>query len=197
MNKILTIDEYQQQTKAKLIKGKNQSVLDDKNIFIEEIEDFFYIADINNVNHIVCDYIYYDEEEYENVDTTRPFALFLSFILNNFVYVSLVEDDWLEVDEQEEGYGISRKSNNKPMTEKDIIEKEWELLLKELSLDENFMVNGTNKQYRAKIARDMIEENKDKYPLLSDVSKIKEYIEFQYDIDNLYHEERMHYRIRW
>lgn len=197
MNKTLTIEEYQQQTKAKIIKGKNQNVLDDKNIFIEEIEDFFYIADIDNVNHIVCDYIYYDDEEYENVDTTRPFALFLSFILNNFVYVNLVEDDWLEIDENEKNNSIAIKKNNKAMTEKDIIDKEWELLLKELSLDENFMVNGTNKQYRSKIATDMIDANKDKYPLLSDESKRKEYIEFQYDIDNLYHDERMHYRIRW
>lgn len=197
MNKILTIDEYQQQTKAKIIKGKNQNVLDDRNIFIEEIGDFFYIADINNVNHIVCDYMHYDDEECENVDTTRPFALFLSFILNNFVYVTLVEDDWLEANEKEKGSWIARKKNNKSMTEKDIIEKEWELLLKELSLDENFMVNGTNKQYRSKIARDMIDGNKDKYPLLSDESKRKEYIEFQYDLDDMYHEERMHYRIRW
>ena len=197
MNKILTIEEYQQQTKAKIIKGKNQNVLDDKNIFIEEIVDFFYIADINNVNHILCDYMYYDEEEYEDIDTTRPFALFLSFILNNFVYVTLVEDNWMDTGEDENGNGIAKKKNKKVMTEKDIIEKEWERLLKELSLDENFMVNGTNKQYRSKIVIDMIDGNKDKYPLLSDASKRKEYIKFQYDIDNLYHEERMHYRICW
>ncbi|MGL6107482.1 hypothetical protein, partial [Romboutsia sp.] len=74
MRKILTIEEYQKQTKAKLIKGNNKKIFDDDNIFIDEIEDLFYVADINNVNHIICNYIYYDKDEYDNIDTTIPFA---------------------------------------------------------------------------------------------------------------------------
>ncbi|MGL6106264.1 hypothetical protein, partial [Romboutsia sp.] len=83
---------------------------------------------------------------------------------------------------------------DKLLSEKEIIELELELLLKELSTDDNFMINGTNKQYRSQIARDMIDVNKDKYPLLSDQLKREEYTDFQYEIDTLYQEERLHYR---
>ncbi|MGL5693033.1 MAG: hypothetical protein ACRCXA_03090, partial [Peptostreptococcaceae bacterium] len=154
MSKILTMEEYQKQTKVKLIKGRNQKVFDDENIVIEKLEDFFYIADINNINHILCDYIYNDNGD--------PFLLIFSFILDGFVYEIGVKEDYLEVDESEDCI----------IGDKEIIENELGILLKELSQDEDFMLNGVNSKYRYKVAKNMIEDDKCKYTLLGDEVKV-------------------------
>lgn len=128
----LKIQEYQDMSSSILIKGFNQNIASEKSILIEDIKDFFLIANTNKINHILYNYEYYDSkeliEEYDDLikfakehnyiqvlndikkdqeqlnklEHNQPNKIILSFILDTYTYYTYRENISSEFEDIEE-----------------------------------------------------------------------------------------------
>ncbi|WP_092921337.1 hypothetical protein [Romboutsia hominis] len=118
----LKIQEYQDMSSSILIKGYNKNIASEKSILIENIKDFFLIANTNKINHILYFYEYYDfkdltekyddliqfakkynytqvlndikkdQERLNKLEQNQPNKIIFSFILDTYTYYTYVEN---------------------------------------------------------------------------------------------------------